>query len=257
MRPATLRQVVAVGGVVTGAAAFAVEMPVPAPYLMLLITALVTAVCAAALFAEWRSNRAADSLLWWSVSAMLGAFGYALFAFGGDTPDGGPRMLANYAMLGAAGLGLSSVRRMNGASPNLLALVLGPTIWLAASAKLGPDFAMRVVVVSLLHAAYSLATAYELWRRLAQRPFEFRAAAAVMTLIGAIHILRAIFGPNIVGLQAMDPALSGEWVIPMAITGMLHMSVITILVIRGFRKGGQLPDIVQATSASRRARQLP
>lgn len=239
-----------------GKTLFAEDVPVPAPYVMLLLTATVTAMCCVVLFTEWRRNRTADSLLWWSVSAALCATGYALFAFSGDTPDAGPRMLANYAMLGAAGLGYSAVRRMNGASPNLFALVLGPTIWLAASAKIGPDFSSRVVAISLLHAAYSLVTAFELVRRVHGRPVEYRVAAGILLTIAVVHILRAIFGPNIVGLQVADPALSGTWVIPMAIAGLVHFSAVTVLVIRGFRKGGQLPDVVHPPVRAR-ARQIP
>ncbi len=235
---------------------FAEDVHLPAPYLMLLLTAVVTALCCAALLSEWRRNRAADSLLWWAVAAGLCAAGYALFAFGGDTPDGWLRMIANYAMLGAAGLGYCAARRTNGASPNLFALVLGPTIWLAASAKLGPDFASRVVVISLLHGAYSAVTAFELIRRIEGRPAEFRGVAGLALVIATIHVMRAIFGPNIVGLQAVDPAISGEWVIPMAMAGLGHFTILTVLVIKGFRKGGQLPDLVPPPARGR-ARQIP
>ena len=228
----------------------------PAPYVMLLLTAIATALCAGLLLSEWRRNRGADSLLWWAVAAGLCATGYAAFALGGDTPDGWLRMLANYAMLGAAGLGYCAARRINGASPNLFALVLGPTIWLAASAKLGPDFASRVIVISLLHAAYSVLTAFELIRRINGRPVEFRAIAGLALVIAAIHAMRAIFGPNIVGVQSVDPAIGGEWVIPMALAGLGHFTLLTVLVIRGFRKGGQLPDIAPPPARGR-ARQMP
>ncbi len=226
------------------------------PPIFLLAAALVAATGSAALFAEWTRNRAADSLLWWAASLALAATGFILFVAGGDQPDSIARMLGTYATLGASGAALSATRRLHGRSPNLLGLVIGPTIWLGISAKLGQDFTGRVVVNGTLQAMYAIATAFEMYRGGRARAPEFRTAAAIMLAVGFLQLLRAVAGRALVG-QPVNPGLHGQWVVPTATVAAFYAAALAFLVLRGFRRAGQTPGPLPVEAPPSRSRVLP
>lgn len=226
------------------------------PRIFLLAAALVALAGSAAFFAEWQRNRTADALAWWSGGLASAATGLTLFAVGGDEVDSVARMFGNYANLGAAGALLCAARRLHGLSANLLALVAGPIIWLGVSAKLGSDFSGRVIVIAILQAGYAITTGIVMWRGGRLRAPEYRLVAILMFVVGGLQIVRAVAGRSLVG-QPIDPGLNGQWVIPTAVVAGCYAAALAVLVLRGFRKAGQLPDSDRRSVAGSRSRQLP
>ncbi len=209
------------------------------------------------MFAEWRRNLTADSLAWCATALAAAALAFILFALGGDVPDAPPRMLGNYLTLAGAGALLCGASRLNGRAPSWLALVLGPTIWLAFSARIGPDFSWRVVVMSTLHGCYALATAFELVRRRQVRSKSIYLPAGVVAGFGLLHLLRAGTGANFVARQALSASLNGGWVLLVAAGSIFYIVLLAATFVYAVRRDGQLPNITGPASAQPRARVEP
>lgn len=227
------------------------------PRLLLLLAAAVAAVAGLAVFMEWRRNRAADALVWCATALAAAALAFILFAVGGDVPDAPPRMLGNYLTLAGAGALLCGASRLNGRPPSWLALVLGPTIWLAFSARIGPDFSWRVVVMSTLHGCYALATAFELVRNRRGRSRTIYLPSGVIVGFGLLHLLRAATGANFMARQAVSASLNGGWVLLVAGGSIFYIVLLAATFVYAVRRDGQLPNIASNASPQPRARIEP
>ena len=131
---------------------------------LLVVAAVHIAFLGLTLMLAGRRGRGSDALRLWGVAMMIGAAGIILLAISTDVgPSAG---LAGTAMilLGTA-LSWTGARVFSGLHPEPAIVLGGPLTWLALGASsLGATDLTQTVLVSAIGTAYTLATAFELWR---------------------------------------------------------------------------------------------
>ncbi|MBX6386901.1 MAG: diguanylate cyclase [Microbispora sp.] len=158
----------------------------------------------------WRQVRSTPCLLTWGGGHLIGAIGLLIVLLRGPVPVGISIQLGNALLLLYHAALWSAARQFEGRRLLPLGMAAGPALWLLACqlpafyASLGA----RVVLVSTIASAYSLAAAVELWHgrpeRLPSRWFLI-GLFLVLALYYAGQLLfgRALSIPDVTGLPPM------------------------------------------------------
>jgi diguanylate cyclase (GGDEF)-like protein len=135
------------------------------PQTLMMMTVIICATIGLMLLFSWVQNREYRSLAWWGAGNLISAVAAALFMLDGVASDlltvnvANALLAAGCASIWAGGRAFSG-RRIQGGW-----MCVGPIVWLTACSF--PDFyeseRLRVVLMSIIIASYTLAAARELW----------------------------------------------------------------------------------------------
>jgi len=132
---------------------------------LFVIAIWVTSLLGLFLLFAWVQERI-PALAWWGVAYLIGGFSGAIWRFGGASASLLPSGAANILLFVALGMIWSAARLFHGRPVSWGSMYLGALVWLVAWSF--PAFAhsagSRVLVSSLIVAAYTFLIAGELWR---------------------------------------------------------------------------------------------
>lgn len=158
---------------------------------LLVVAAVHIAFTGLALMLAGRRERASDALRFWGLAMMVGAAGIVLLTVPADVGPGAGLAGTAMILLGTA-LSWTGARVFSGRHPEPAIVLGGPVAWLALSASsLNAADLTQTVLACTTGTAYTLATAFELWRG-REEPLRARKAAIGLLLLHAgIHGGRA------------------------------------------------------------------
>jgi len=183
---------------------------------LLFVTALVVAFSGGLLiFAQGRETDT-NAMSVWGVAMLAGALGLVLVAFGQGSPwisDG----LGNAMTLAAAATSWTAARKFVRRLPRLWLAGAGPALWLATT-----PFQTRAAawtgLACLIGAAYTQASALELWRARAEHLPSRTAAVSLLEIHAVVYAARAV--------GALAGAGTGTWaasiMIGLTLESLLH-----------------------------------
>lgn len=168
---------------------------------LLFVSTLVLGAMGLLFVVSWRDDRTARERLDWGIGFLAMVPGVVLLSLRGQIGDLWSIGGANAIILASYGLLHSGARRFDGRTPRLGLSLLGSVLWLGLCAwpTFMERFDVRVVVASILAAAYCAAAAWSLHRggrtgdsdggeRLPSRP----RVVATLGAVAAILSLRAV-----------------------------------------------------------------
>jgi len=161
--------------------------------LYLVATMVAALLGAMVLFFGHRENNPA--LKWWGTAYLLGAASVALWTVASQLLGDMLSLALNAVGFVACGMVWNASRVFHGRKPNLVGLVLGAIIWIAAVLTLDPAAtALRLTIGAAIVAVYAALTASELWterRKSLQRRWP---AIVVPVLHGFVLMLPILLG---------------------------------------------------------------
>jgi diguanylate cyclase (GGDEF)-like protein len=136
------------------------------PFTLLVVSAFTLAVAAALLLAAWLHQRQVNALVVWAGAFGLGAVATALIISRGHIPTFWSITFANTALACGYGLLWSGARLFDGRRVMPVVVLMGAGLWLIAYPlpEVHANATYRAVVMAVIGTAYTLATAFELWR---------------------------------------------------------------------------------------------
>ncbi len=180
---------------------FVVDLPT-----LCAMTFFVTAVAGLLLLFSWLQNRSAPALALWSLCYLLGAAGAALLALRDVVPAAWPMSGAGLVLCCAYGVlwGAARCFEERSVSPPLIAA--GGVIWLVAC-QFEPFYtfgALRVVLLSLITATYTLLGAREVWYARDRELLSRWPTLALLVLHAGFLLARIPFAKELTFLGAAD-----------------------------------------------------
>jgi hypothetical protein len=174
---------------------------------LLLVSALVIAFSGGLLIFAQERERDTGAMGVWAAAMLAGAFGLVLVTFGQGVPwisDG----LGDAMALAAAATSWTAARLFVKRPPRLRLAVAGPAFWLAMM-PFQTQAAVWTAMACLIGAAYTLATASELWRARAEHLPSRTAAVSLLGIHAFVYAARAV--------SALAGAGTGTWAAPVMI----------------------------------------
>jgi diguanylate cyclase (GGDEF)-like protein len=161
------------------------------------------------------------ALAWWGFAYLLGGLSAAIWRLGHELSPL-PVSTANVLLFVAVGMIWSAARLFHGRPISWAGMFLGAGVWLAASTSpaLAGSAAGRVIVSSIIVAAYTFLIAAELWRERRKPLIRRWPAVFVPMLHGAIFLF-----PMALASLSLDRggALASGWVAVFAIQVVLYV----------------------------------
>jgi diguanylate cyclase (GGDEF)-like protein len=193
-----------------------------------LVATMVAALLGAMLlfFGRQEDNSA---LKWWGTAYLLGAASVALWTVASNLLGPVLSLALNAVGFVACGMVWNASRVFHGRKPNLVGLVLGAVIWVAAVLLLDPeDTALRLTVGAAIVAVYAALTATELWTE-RRKALQHRWPAVVVPVLhGFVLMLPIVLGDL---LHARDQHFASSiWVTMFSVELVLY-AVGTVFVI--------------------------
>jgi diguanylate cyclase (GGDEF)-like protein len=199
---------------------------------LFVVVVMVTAMLGTLLTFAWLQNRGQRALLWWGLSHLVAGSGVALFSQRGDISDFWSIVVGNALLYGGTGMVWNGARVFDHRATRPILIYGGAAVWIAAS--LVPGFLgssdARVILSSLIIAAYTFATAYEFWRGRAERLASRWPAIALLTFHGCVISAR-------IPLTVMFPLPPGygiftsQWFGLIALEGLLNAIALVVLIL--------------------------
>ncbi len=196
------------------------------PNTLLIVTAMIVATIGILLLFTWAQNRVHGALAIWGAADLLYALAVVLVTTRGKAPDIVSVWLV-FAISTAAYTAIWAGARVFSSRPvRLVPLLAGPAVWSLACAW--PPFfhssSCRVLLVSGLAAAYTLATVRELWRDDGERLMSRYPMLGCLLLHASLVTARAIIGLEWTLPQSAD-MLKAPWMVAMAVEPMILVIV--------------------------------
>jgi diguanylate cyclase (GGDEF)-like protein len=187
------------------------------------VATCVTALLGVLLLFAWMQDRI-HALAWWGVAYLVGGFSIVIWNIESSISPPLPTGTANALLFVACGMIWSAARLFHGRDVLWGAMVAGATVWLLAC--MIPEFLQsaptRIVLSSLIVAAYTSLTAAELWRERRKRLLRRWPAIFVPILHGAVFLcpipLASVL-PDDNGIVA----LTSSWIAVFALEVMLYV----------------------------------
>lgn len=158
----------------------------------------------------WQQVRSTPCLLTWGGGHLIGAIGLLIVLLRGPVPVGISIQLGNALLLLYHAALWSAARQFEGRRLLPLGMAAGPALWLLACQfpAFYASLEARVVLVSTIASAYSLAAAVELWRGRPERlPSRWSLIGLFLVLAlyyaGQLLFGRALSIPDVTGLPPM------------------------------------------------------
>ena len=199
------------------------------PATLIVVACIMSLVVGALLLFSWMQDRRIEALRWWSFACIVAALASLLFLAGGVEMRSLWREVANACFLFSYGLSLGAARKFSGRSVPWAAVLGGPVVWLGAIWLFDLDFVQRIVLVSLLVAAYGAVTAHDLWTG-PDHLMSQRAAAVVTALNGFYFFCRIFAGPGVLPSFGWMTGFDTAWVSMVGLVILLYVMVFGFLV---------------------------
>jgi diguanylate cyclase (GGDEF)-like protein len=189
---------------------------------LFLVATCVTGLLGLLLLFAFVKNRI-PALAWWGAAYLIGGLSVAAWGLGGLVSLPMPTGVANALLFVACGTMWNAARVFHGRPVLVSALIAGATTWLIACAF--ADFAQwpaaRIFLSSIIVAAYTFATAAELWRE--RRKTLRRRWPAIF--VPMLHAAVLLFPIPLASLLPADPGtltVSSGWVALFVLETMLY-----------------------------------
>jgi len=182
-------------------------MPLDLPTL-LVVSLCVTSLLGLFFLRLWISDRSIEALSWWAMAYLIGGFAIGLWVIEPLVSWRVPHDVANALLFLSCGMIWSGARRFHGRHPLPLWLVMGATTWLVVVSSFDLSAAAaRIVLSSLIIAAYTFLTALEL-KRERRNPRKAGIRAIVLSLVHGTFFLLPI-----IAIHLFPEALNteGRW----------------------------------------------
>lgn len=213
-------------------------LPLHVPTL-LLVTALVIAFSGSLLIFAQGSGRDTNAMGVWGAAMLVGALGLVLVAFGRNAPwisDG----LGDAMALAAAATSWTAARLFVRRPPRVRLAMAGPVLWLA-TVPFQTRAAVWTAMACWIGAAYTLATASELWRTRAERLPSRTAAVCLLGIHAVVYSARAVV--------ALTGAGTGLWatsiMIGLTLESLLQTIGMAFLLLAMMKERGELQSSEQ------------
>jgi len=193
-----------------------------------LVAAMVAAMLGAMLLFFGKQEKV-PALKWWGTAYLLGAASVGLWTLASNTLGEMLTMALNAVGFAACGMVWNASRVFHGRKPNLLGLVFGGLVWIAAVMTLQPEAsALRMTIGAGIVAIYAALTVAELWSERRKTLQKRWPAIAAPVLHGFVLMLPILLGDL---LHPQDGKFSGSiWVTVFSIELVLY-TVGTVFVI--------------------------
>jgi diguanylate cyclase (GGDEF)-like protein len=159
---------------------------------LFVVAVLIGALVGSILIFAWLQNRGQRALLWWGLAHILAAVGVALLAMRGNVSDFWSVVIGNAILYAGSGMQWNAARVFDRRPPRPILIYGGSAVWIVAC--LVPGFVgssdARVVLSSIIIAAYAFAAAYEIWRGRTERLALRWPAVAVLAFHGLVMTMR-------------------------------------------------------------------
>jgi diguanylate cyclase (GGDEF)-like protein len=179
-------------------------MPLDIPTLFVVSTC-ITALLGLFLLYLWIQDRSVRALGWWAAAYLIGGFAVALWIGGPTLSAAWPEDVAPALLFICCGMIWSGARKFHNRDVLPLAVFTGAFVWLLASylPVLAVGHSTRVVLSSMIIAAYAVLTAVELKRERRKSEIARVRSIVVPILHGAIF-LSPILAMNFIPEGAVD-----------------------------------------------------
>jgi diguanylate cyclase (GGDEF)-like protein len=190
---------------------------------LFIIATCITALLGLLLLSAWAQERM-RALAWWGTAYLIGGFSVALWSIENAISPPLPVGSTSALLFVACGMIWSAARIFHGRPVLWGAMFAGAIVWLAA--YLMPEFvqwpAVRMVLSSLIVAAYTFLTAAELWRERRKTSLRQWPAIFVPIMHGAVFLVPI----PLASLRPGEPGLAGlatGWMAVFALETMLYV----------------------------------
>jgi diguanylate cyclase (GGDEF)-like protein len=200
---------------------------------LFLVTIYVEAILGLLLLFAWAQNTAIIAVAVWGFAHLMRAASVMLFGLYGSVSDVISIDLANMVLFTAFALTWTGARLFDHRRPLPVLMFGGTIVWIAASRIPGFDdsFEVRVLLSSGIIAAYTWATAYELWRARSE-PLVSRWPAIFMLFAhGALYLLRTPIGSMLPWLPTGNQLFESAWLTVLSFEGLLFTIAIAFIML--------------------------
>lgn len=197
----------------------------------LFVTVVASTIANAVLLGwAWGQNWHERALLWTSIGFLAVGVGNMLLAGRGVLPSIVTVDIANAVILYGTGMVWIVARRFNGRSAPQAVPLAGAAVWLllVQFAPIGEVYEMRIMLASLVSAAYLMAGAREFWVNDGIRSrFPVAALLAAHSLVVAARIPIAFMEAG----TTPSPDFDSPWFTPMALETLVFVQALAILLL--------------------------
>ncbi|HEX2217072.1 MAG TPA: GGDEF domain-containing protein [Xanthobacteraceae bacterium] len=215
---------------------------------LFLLTMYVEALLGLLLFLAWVQNLLNRGLAWWGAAHLMRSLSIALYGMHGSVPDVISIDLAGILLFTSFGLVWTGARVFDGRAPQPAALLAGAVVWMFAGQL--PGFAdsadLRHLVSAGIIAAFSWATAYELWRGRNETLVSRWPAIVLLFAHGALFLHRT---PTATLAQSeSQPLLASAWVAVLTPEALLFTISIAFVLLAMGKERAELGQKTLATT---------
>src|ERR1700674_3186123 len=199
---------------------------------LFVVAVLVAAVIGSILIFAWLQNRGQRALLWWGMAHILAGTGVALLAMRGNVSDFWSIVIGNALLYAGGGMQWNAARVFDRRPPRPILIYARAGAGIAAC--LVPGFLgssdARVILSSIIIAAYSFATAYEIWCGRAERLALRWPAIAVLGFHGLVMTARIPL-TMLLPLPAGYAIFASPWFGVMVLEGLLNAVALAVIIL--------------------------
>ncbi len=177
---------------------------------------LLSAVLGTLLIFSWTLNRRLSALAWWGSGFWLIAVGIGWANLGEGSPGYTVLLLANALGILSYGAIYVGCRVFNGRPAILLHGGAGVVVWACAYPFIYDSQGYRLILASLLIAAYSALSAWELGRHPRQPLASQRVAVALLSGLAVFNLIRGMLGISLTSIPWID-GFARRWSSEMAL----------------------------------------
>ena len=200
---------------------------------LFLVTIYVEAILGLLLLFAWVQNTSIYAVAWWGFADLLRAASVTLFGMYGSVPDLVSIDLANAILFTAFALTWTGARVFDHRRPLPIVMFGGAALWLILCRIPGiaDTWDVRVLLSSLIIAAYTWAAAYEFWRGRSE-PLVSRWPAIFMLFAhGALYLLRTPFGAMLPWSPTGNVVFQSVWMTVLSFEALLFTISIAFILL--------------------------
>jgi diguanylate cyclase (GGDEF)-like protein len=200
---------------------------------LFLVTIYVEAILGLLLLFAWVQNTSIYAVAWWGFADLLRAASVTLFGMYGSVPDLVSIDLANAILFTAFALTWTGARVFDHRRPLPIVMFGGAALWLVLCRIPGiaDTWDVRVLLSSLIIAAYTWAAAYEFWRGRSE-PLVSRWPAIFMLFAhGALYLLRTPFGAMLPWSPTGNVVFQSVWMTVLSFEALLFTISIAFILL--------------------------
>jgi diguanylate cyclase (GGDEF)-like protein len=209
---------------------------------LLIVALFVTIVSGLLLLVTWEQNRGMPALAWWGASQLVGAVALALLRFRWGAFEVVANLFVSPLLIVGAALAWNAARMFEGRPVRRSSIFDGAIVWFAAACVV-PNFAheagFKVVLASLIIAAYTFLTAREFWRGRGEVLLSRWSALAVLVVHGVVFSLRVPLWASLPA-DAISATEAGDWFAVVTLEGLLYTMGMAFLLLAMTKERSEL-----------------